>query len=223
MTTDTPKAEQLIPAALSAYRLTAELQLVDDTPLVALQLKCPHKIGDSRWDARVCVPNLLKQSVIMGTDVGDLVQTALMHDDAEPTIERARRIGDLHRRLGDIASYTLSAEMDEYPFLAMNCPYAGGRCPGSVDSECCVNLIPEVQRGIDLGTLLLLAAAHEDARYGVPIERLIELRQRWITRQRTEIYTRETADGPSAGLAGSRADLYGQLIAELDKAMVSAQ
>jgi hypothetical protein len=218
--TDTPKPEQLIPPALSAYRLTAELQLVDDSPLVALKLKCPHEIGDARWDARVCVTNLLDLSMITGSaDLGLVAQAALMHDDAEPTIERARRIGDLHRRLGDIAAYTLSAEMDEYPFLAMNCPYAGGRCPGSVDGECCVNLIPEVQRRIDLGTLLLLASSHEDARYGVPIERLIGLRQALVRRRQRELYIRETADGAAADLASSRADLYAELIAELDKAM----
>ncbi|WP_214327868.1 hypothetical protein [Nonomuraea sediminis] len=51
------------------------------------------------------------------------------------------------------------------------------------------------------------------------LDRLTALRQTWADRQRAEIYTRETADGPSAGLASARADLYGQLIADLDQVM----
>jgi hypothetical protein len=53
----------------------------------------------------------------------------------------------------------------------------------------------------------------------VRIERLISLRQTLMQRRQRELYIRETADGAAADLASSRADLYAELIAELDKAM----
>jgi hypothetical protein len=52
------------------------------------------------------------------------------------------------------------------------------------------------------------------------IERLAALRIRWEARRRVALYTRESADGWTAGIASAEADLYGQMIAELDKAMV---
>lgn len=51
------------------------------------------------------------------------------------------------------------------------------------------------------------------------LARLDTLRQAWHSRQRADIYTRESADGPIAGIAGARADLYGTLLAELDQAV----
>jgi hypothetical protein len=214
--TDTMTERPELGPDLSAYRLWAARPDPAASPILVLE--CP----DARDEDGCSSINLLDVPQIWHVELGDLVRLAVMHDDPEPSIERTSRISDLQRQMGQLNCYPLAADDDEHPFLIMLCPYEGGRCPGSEDGECSVNLIPEVQGHVDLGVLLVLAAAHEDARFGVPVERLIELRQGWITRQRAEIYTRETADGPSAGLASSRADLYGQLIAELDKVMAHA-
>jgi hypothetical protein len=218
MTTDTDTMTERpeLGPALSAYRLYATVLHPGDSPF--LELDCPEHHQDGR-DTDACSTNLLTAEQRGWVELSDLVRLAVMHDDLEPSIERTSRISDLQKQMGQLGCYPLAADDDGHPFLIMSCPYEGGRCPGSEGGECVVNLIPEVQGSVDLGTLLLLAAAHEDARFGVPVERLIELRQRWITRQRAEVIIRETADGPSAGLASSRADLYGRLIAELDRAM----
>jgi stringent starvation protein B len=212
MTTDTMTERPQIDPALAAYRLWAARP---DPASPILVLECP----DARDEGGCSSINLLDTPQLWHVELGDLVSLAAMHDDPEPSIERTSRMSDLLRQIGQLATYAVTVDDDEHPFLVMNCPYEGGRCPGSEDGECVVNLIPETQGHVDLGTLLLLASAHEDARFGVPVERLVELRQGWIIRQRAEIYTRETADGLAAGLASSRADLYGQLIGELDKAM----
>jgi hypothetical protein len=216
MTTDTKTERPELAPALAAYRLHATVLHPGDSPF--LELECPEHDQDGR-NTDACDTNLLTAEHRSWVELGDLVRHVARHDDPEPTIERERRINDLLKNMGQLSCYNLAADDDEHPFLTMNCPYMGGRCPGSEDGECSVNLIPEVQGHVDLGTLLLLAAAHEEARFGVPVERIIELRQALIQRRQSELYTRETADGPAAGLASSRADLYGQLIAELDRAM----
>lgn len=49
------------------------------------------------------------------------------------------------------------------------------------------------------------------------VGRLAGLRQIWAGRQQEAVYTRESSDGPSAGIASARADLIGQLLADLDR------
>lgn len=208
-----------IGAALSAYRLYATRLHADEAEV--LTLECPHEHDHNQCPAGGCVANLLndQERHRLSIRLGDLVRLAAMHDDPEPSIERTRRLGDLDRQLGELASYRVSAEDDEEPFLALNCPYRGGRCPGSEEGECRANLIPDGQAHIDLGDALQLAAAHEQARYGVPVARLAVLRRGWEIRQRAESYTRETADGPTANIASVRADLINRMIADLDRAV----
>ncbi len=215
-----------IPAAagLAAYRLTAGLRLADERPY--MELRCPHTVGQvgRRADAHKCVTNLLNDKArVRSVPLLDLLSTAVMHDDPTPSLERTARLGALSRELGDLGSYIINAEVvyaGEDPFLCMNCPYTGGRCPGSKAGECVANIIPTDRlTSIDLGPLLQLAAAHEQARYGVPHVRLTALRDAWAARLRTEVEIRETADGPSAGLASTRADLLSQILAEFDRAV----
>ncbi|GAA3722721.1 hypothetical protein GCM10022224_104410 [Nonomuraea antimicrobica] len=49
------------------------------------------------------------------------------------------------------------------------------------------------------------------------VGRLAALRQQLVSLQQEAVYTRETADGHSSYSAGDRADLYGQLIDQLDQ------
>ncbi|GAA4933908.1 hypothetical protein HD597_010060 [Nonomuraea thailandensis] len=217
--TNTMTEQPLLNASLSAYRLAPGLRLSDESTF--LELRCPHtitQIGRRRTDPRRCVTNLLaEQARTRAIELGTLVTVAMFHDDPEPSLERTTRVGVLHRELGELVGYTLHHDLDEHPFLVMNCPYRGGRCPGSENGECATNLIPQGSGPVDLGTLLQLATAHENARYGVPAERLAALRKDLVRRQQDEIYTRETADGESAGIASTRADIYRQVIAQLDQ------
>lgn len=205
--------------SLADYRLIPGYRLVDQRPY--LELNCPHGLDHIARYGRVCVGNLLvaRQHRLAPVELVDLMKVALLHDDAEPSPERTHRYSQLDRYLGDMGAYTLYADIDEHPFLIMSCPYRGGRCPGSQEGECAANLIPAGQTAVDLGTALQLATAHEEARYGVPAERLAVFRRGLVNRKQEAICTRETADGASADIASVRADLISQLLAELDQAV----
>ncbi|MCK2214263.1 hypothetical protein MF672_010740 [Actinomadura sp. ATCC 31491] len=210
---------------LTAYRLTAGLRLVDRRAF--LELRCPHAIeqpGPVTVSARTCVTNLLgEQARTRPVDLLALFTAALFHHDAQPSLERTARFGALDRRLGELASYAVHVDVDDDPFLVLGCPYRGGRCPTSEDGECCVNIIPaEQQATIDLGAVLQLAKAHENARYGVPRDPLEAFRRSLVERQRGEIFIRETSDGSSAGLASAYADLLGRIIGDFDRAVNGA-
>lgn len=206
---------------LVAYRLIPGERLVDQSPF--LVLNCPHGLDHVVHNGPACLTNLFDRQQRTGpVELVALMTAALFHDDPGPSLERTRRYGQLRRYLGELGAYTLSVDIDDHPFLVLNCPYRGGRCPGSEDGECTANLIPADQAPVDLGTVLQLATAHEQARYGVPVERLAALRHWWAERRKAEVYVRETGDGPSAFGASVRADLYGRLLAELDRAVNGA-
>lgn len=225
--TDTTTAQHLLDGPLSAYRLRA-VQHADEG--VRLALECPHE-RERNASGTTCDTNLLDNLADLldlrerlGTiPLDSLVRLAIVHE-TKPALERAELVSTAHRRMGELVNYELIADVDVHPFLILECPYVGSRCPGAVEGECMTNLIPTDQRfgSIELGTVLQLAAGHEEARYGVPAARLAELRRRWINRQQTEICTRETADGPSTHIASVRADLYAAVIAELDLAVKGA-
>jgi len=54
------------------------------------------------------------------------------------------------------------------------------------------------------------------------VARVLDVRRAWATTQQAENYTRETADGPTAGAASVRSDLIGRMLADLDRAMIDA-
>ncbi|MFB4294823.1 hypothetical protein ACBI99_44840 [Nonomuraea sp. ATR24] len=219
----TPTAELLqLGEALSAYRLYATRLDAGAEP--HLVLECPGQHTDARPES-ACATNLLtsgphpprSSSIKLET----IVRLAVMHDDPIPSLERTRRVSDLPRQLGQLAVYQLYADEDEHPFLVLACPYLGTRCPGASyeNGACATNLLHDFQTHADVGTMLQLAAAHEQARYGIRPEPIAALRREWERRRQYELQTRESADGASAALASAYADLYGRIISELDKAV----
>lgn len=205
---------QLAPA-LAAYTVVPAERLTTRTPYI--KIRCSHT-GDQLTAA--CYDDLLPaDQASRPLELSELVRAGVFHDDPVPSLDRTHRWNDLDLQLGDIGAYTLHVDVDEHLFLTMSCPYRGGRCPGSVAGECVTNVIPQDLAEVTLGALVGLAAAHDAARYGVPLTRIADLRRAWADRQRAEIAIRETADGPSAGLASARADLIGQMLADIDKVM----
>lgn len=70
------------------------------------------------------------------------------------------------------------------------------------------------QAGVAAGREIAEAAEEHAAELA---GRLAALRQTWVRLQQAEIFIRETADGPSAGAANSRAELIGRFLADLNQ------
>ncbi|WP_327587065.1 hypothetical protein OHA25_08640 [Nonomuraea sp. NBC_00507] len=225
-TTTERRAGALGPAA---YRVTATRVYGGEDPYLVLE--CPHE----------CVSKLLHGRYRASADLGTLVMAAINHDRRHTVTEPDQVPELLREQIAELGDYRLYPDLDTRPFLLLNCPYLKSpdktmdarRCPDTVDGQCVANLLPEQASlaGVELGELLRLAAEHEAARARALAEQLgagaraklvghlAALRQIWAGRQQEALYTRDTADSPSAGIAGARADLIGQLLADLDKAV----
>ncbi|NJP93936.1 hypothetical protein HCN51_31630 [Nonomuraea sp. FMUSA5-5] len=231
MTTSTIE-QPVVDAGPAAYRVTATQHNAHDGPY--LLLECPF--GDNLVMPGPCVGNLLGRRIRQSTFLGTLARTAITHD-ARHTIQTRTNAARLRQQIAELGDYYIGADHDQRPSLIFNCPYLAtghaSACPDTTDGQCVTNLLTPAQAAgtVTIGTLLRLAAAHQAARqpatpqepssadYAALTGRLAALQQVWTGRQREAVYTRETADGPSAGIAGARADLIGQMLSDLSRAV----
>lgn len=224
----------------AGYRVTATRVHAGQDAYLALE--CPYESSKAVTALRGCDANLLAglRRPLADLELGTLVMAALVHDERHTGTPPDQAGEQLREHLDALGEYRLYPDMDVHPFMILNCPYLkrteARRCPDTVDGECVANLLPEKKslHGVELAELLRLAAEHEDARtrwlaeafgtgaYAQLVGRINALRLDLVKRQQTELYIRETADGPSAGIASARADLIGQLLADLDKAVTGA-
>ncbi|MFF0867650.1 hypothetical protein ACFYUV_38215 [Nonomuraea sp. NPDC003560] len=215
-------------AGPAAYRLTATQLNEHDGPYMTLS--CPR--GS-------CESNLLAgtRHHTTSTELDTLIAAAIHHDVRHTGAETSEASKQLREQVAALGEYRLYPDVDEQPVLILNCPYlartSAQHCPDTAAGQCLANLLTVDQAivGVQLGTLLRLAAEHEAARaralaellgadqHAELVDRLAQFRHAWINRQQEAICIRETADGASAGIASARADLIGQLIAHFDKAV----
>ncbi|MFB4285675.1 hypothetical protein ACBJ59_61185 [Nonomuraea sp. MTCD27] len=222
-----------VDAGPTAYRITATQLNPHDGPY--LLLECPY--GDHAVMPGPCVSNLLSRRSRHNVNLGALARIAINHD-ARHTVQSRASAARLRAQIAALGDYVVVADDDVHPFMILNCPYLAAdaaTCPDTIEGQCVANLLRADQAAgtVTLGTILRLAAEHEAARRPTRPEeltavraeladRLAELRRTWVNRRQEALCIRETAGGRDAGIASLRADLIGQLLAELDLAVNGA-